>query len=441
VQPREPEDTPRPESEYPAAAANRQEAQTRLVIDELADLAEPGPVNWQQEGIAYFVRKDFLLVDDERNDMIRATLRTGGRLPESPEEEEREGQPRDNASVYGLRWVRLRTGIGAMDTLRFLTEQFGEEIQEHVGPEFLVHIAPSTGSCCPADEPEPAAPGTPPDPPMTGDRGDGTGVKVVVVDTGFDPDAAALPWMRGVTGDPEPGVTPGQPLPKYAGHGTFIAGIVRAMAPQAEVLVRAAFHTLGKQVEQLGLVFEKELVTALLTVMRDDHPDVINLSAGTFSDRVQGPMLLNRFQDRVLRRHKGVVVVAAAGNDNTRRTFWPACATWTVGVGALAGDWRTRAPFSNFGRNADVYAPGQHLINAFRSGPYTYQEPPKAGQLATFHGMASWSGTSFAAPVVAGLIAARMSNTGENGQEAAAALLAEARTVARPGVGAVILPG
>ena len=188
-------------------------------------------------------------------------------------------------------------------------------------------------------------------------------------------------------------------------------------------------------------MFEKDLVRTLRRVLRDDYPDVINLSAGTSTDRVNGPLLLNRFYERTFRHYKGVALVAAAGNDGHRKQFWPAAATWAVSVGALAPDWRTRAPFSNFGGWVDVYAPGQHLVNAYRTGQYTYQEPPLIGQVAEFSGMASWSGTSFAAPVVAGLIAARMSQTGENGVDAAAALLAAARTVAQPGVGAVILPG
>src|SRR5205807_1011038 len=91
-------------------------------------------------------------------------------------------------------------------------------------------------SGCPATEPEPVDVAEPVPAVETDPNTDGSGVLVSVVDTGFLPDAArAHSWLAGVTGDVED-FDPADIGP-YIGHGTFVAGVVRAMAPKAQVRV------------------------------------------------------------------------------------------------------------------------------------------------------------------------------------------------------------
>jgi subtilisin family serine protease len=350
--------------------------------------------------------------------------------------------PPVEAVVAGVQLVRLQPNRQVLETLTLLLDE-GWPPQRLPGlgrgaaaPNHIVSIADAV-SRCPAYEPEPAPTG-PPEPPPTLDVAAGTGVRVVVVDTGLDPKAPGRhAWLTDVTGDDDPFITGGR-LYKYAGHGTFIAGVIKCLAPAAEVHVMASFMTAGA-VPETKLV--RELETALT-----HQPDIINLSAGTRTFLGGGLLTLAAFNETLFSQHKGVVLIAAAGNDASRTTFWPAASPFAVSVGAIARDGHSRATFSNFGGWVDVYAPGHDLVNAFAVGPYTYDEAPNvapngtAARQETFTGMARWSGTSFAAPVVAGLVAARMSHTGENGRDAAAGLLRGARTAAKLGIGAILRP-
>jgi subtilisin family serine protease len=294
-------------------------------------------------------------------------------------------------------------------------------------PNHLLSVSPV--HLCPATEPD-VVPADAAPLPGVGPAA-GSGVSVYVVDTGLLADAAGHPWLAGVTGEEEKlpaGADGTVEIPPYAGHGTFIAGVARCVAPEAAVHVTNVLSL-------AGATLETEIVRHLDAAL-GLGPDIISLSAGGTS-RNDLPLLgFEMFWERY-RKHKGTVLVAAAGNNSGRRPFWPAALPGVVSVGALSADLRSRAYFSGYGPWVDVYAPGERLINAFARGCYSYHEPPRTGERKEFWGMALWSGTSFATPVVAGLIAARMSRTGENGRRAADAVLAAARAQALPGVGPV----
>jgi subtilisin family serine protease len=259
-----------------------------------------------------------------------------------------------------------------------------------------------------------------------------------MADTGLLRDTASHAWLDGVRmANPVEDADPREPLegdppqiPPYTGHGTFVAGVLRCIAPATEIIVQNAFAIAGSELES-DLVPRLDAALGL-------GVDIFHLTIAC-SSRNDLPLIA--FQEWLRKvRQTGAVCIAAAGNSGIDRKIWPAAFPGVIGVGALGGDWRGRATFSNFGSWVDVYAPGRDLVNAYATGTYTCHVYPYKGDVRKFYGMAKWSGTSFSTPIVTGLIASRMSRLGETARQAAAGVLAEAQAQAIPGVGPALWP-
>ena len=324
-----------------------------------------------------------------------------------------------------------REGVTVPDVVTAL-RRVGEFEPGDVTPDHWVHVAPGGGSLCPAIEPEETGLEEPwPPVSKVRRRKDCKPVQVSVVDTGWYPPAAAnpsTPWMHDVDGDDE---LDGPDLRAYAGHGTFIAGVVRCLAPHTEIYVEGfAVGGLGG-----GGLLESDVIKQMDEAL-DHDPQVINLSAGCRTHDDYPSLAFEVFHETRL-KGRDCVLVAAAGNDSSPAPFWPAASPWSVGVGSLDRDGRVSS-FSNHGVSADVYALGRNLVNAFPEGRFTCQEAPNEGDVRVFRtGMARWSGTSFSAPVVAGLIAREIYTSGSSAHDAAQAVLAASEYRSDPAVGPV----
>ncbi len=436
------DDGMRTEAGITASIRDISENQTRYILDTFPDAAvyPPRANNGPDAAPVEFIyrRRHLLTRDQDLRSVLnilnpsRVTVARGtAELPEAGEV---------THPIPGLALVEL-TG-SPTDPLGEAQVLFGalQVIEQELGPgkatpEHAVHITgpPPPATNCPATEPDWVPAEVPARPGISRSRCDGRGTLVAVVDTGLVKETAAwYPWLHGVVGDPDLQVDEGTSIERYGGHGTFIASIIRAMAPRADVRVVRIF-------EKAGAIYETNIVKALLEVL-DWAPDVISLSAGTHTWLDGGLLSFKVFVEGPLREREGTVLVAAAGNDGLDWKFSPAEMDQVIGVGALGVPGDARAWFSDYGDWVKVYAPGQDLVHAFARGLYKYQEV-RAGQEALFAGMARWSGTSFSTPVVSGLIAARMSGTGESSREASESLLRLARAQALPDVGPVLHPG
>ena len=384
-------------------------AEVDLVLRTHPDIAI-SPDNWREAGdFDYLYRKSQVLVADR--DLERALPLLRG------------------AEVVDSLAVGVNVLQGPDEDIRPLLDHIDGRLGPGVvTPNHILELCPRAGMC-PATEP--LLPATADPWPAVAAVREGKGIRVAVVDTGFLIERLDKPWLAGVIVDPADIEDPDSwPAPDgfidpYAGHGTFIAGVIRCIAPGAEVSVEQV-------IDRAGVVTESDLIRQLDDALAKS-PDVISFSAGCYTRRNVPPKGFVEFYENRLRHHKGVVLVAAAGNDATRTPFWPAAFPWAISVGALDAAGRERAYFTNFGGWVDVYAPGVALVNAYATGAYRSVVDPSV--VTEFDGMCEWSGTSFSTPVVAGLIAARMARAGENGQRAAHQLLKAARIQAIPGVG------
>lgn len=295
---------------------------------------------------------------------------------------------------------------------------------------------------CPADEPEPttdplsltplAAPNSP------------DGPNVLIVDTGLvTPTVEPFPYVAGM-----PNVLPLEDgfIREYAGHGTFIAELLAGVAAGANVWVSNLLPNLGAEFDD---VFGTRLIQALdefAAAHSGQWPDIISLSAGSPVMDLDPPLPgLATFLAQ-LAGHPETLLVAAAGNNGCDVPFHPAALAWTpdqpgmeniVSVGALRKDASDRACFSDFGPWVRAYAPGERLVAGFIAAPLKYQHSttgvcrfsdeeydctcktpghigaltdPKHADVVDFGPLARWSGTSFATPLVAGMVARAMAH-------------------------------
>jgi subtilisin family serine protease len=180
------------------------------------------------------------------------------------------------------------------------------------------------------------------------------------------------------------------------GHGTMTTGLVHLVAPKSKILPLKAFTSNGTG-------YLSNIIAALYYAVQH-QANVVNMSFDVSTPSAALSQAVS------YANQNGVVLVAAAGNENTSAPVYPAALNGSVMGIASTTNWDARSSFSNYG-NTDVWiaAPGEYVISTFPGGTY-----------------ASASGTSFSSPMVAGTVALMLNAKTSLNQASASSALSHA---------------
>jgi hypothetical protein len=267
--------------------------------------------------------------------------------------------------------------------------------------------------------------------PIAGRGSDTRRPVIALPDTGVE----RHPWLDGAPGDPividagERGWLPPPDLPDssiFRGHATFIAGVIRQVAPDCRILSVQVVANDGTVQGADSLRALNWLAAEAESGDPDRFVDVVCVAYGytpldqaADADETSHREELRAALERLVQA--GVLIVASAGNGGTDAATYPAAfagepalSAAVISVGATNPDGISYAHYSNFGPWVHYQAVGSGVISAMPSfdGPRTSPDqlfyPAAKGVTIDpdnfTDGFARWSGTSFSAATIAGLL-------------------------------------